>query len=152
MSDEAPWLDEEEMANWLPFVKLVTHLPSALEVQLKEDAQLSYFEYTVLVVLEHAEDCTMRMSDLAYLANGSLSRLSHVARRLENEGLLERFACPSDGRSTLARLTEGGHKRLVKAAPGHVRKVRELVFDELDVEEQRQLGAFAQRILARIQR
>jgi len=151
MSDEAPWLDDDEMATWLPFIKLVTQLPSALEVQLREDARLSHFEYSVLVVLEHADDATMRMSDLAYLANGSLSRLSHVARRLEKEGLIERFACPTDGRSTLARLTDGGRERLIKAAPGHVRLVRELVFDELDAEEQRQLGAFAKRILARIQ-
>jgi DNA-binding MarR family transcriptional regulator len=150
MSDDAPWLDESEMATWLALIGVVMRLPGALEVQLRNDADLNHFEYSVLVVLEHAEDDTMRMSDLAYLCNGSLSRLSHVARRLENQGLIERFACPDDGRSTLARLTAAGRERLAKAAPGHVRLVRDLVFDELDDAEMRQLGDIASRVLARI--
>jgi len=151
MSDEAPWLDEAEMATWLALIGVVMRLPGALEVQLRRDADLNHFEYCVLVGLEHAEDDTMRMSDLAFLCNGSLSRLSHVARRLESEGLIERFACPDDGRSTLARLTAAGRERLAKAAPGHVRLVRSLVFDELDDAEMRQMGELAKRVLARIQ-
>jgi DNA-binding MarR family transcriptional regulator len=150
MSDAAPWLDEEEMATWLAFVGVVMRLPNALEDQVRNDADLSYFEYSVLLVLEHAEDQTMRMSDLAFLCNGSLSRLSHVARRLEGQGLIRRFACPSDGRSTLASLTDGGRDKLVKAAPGHVKLVRALIFDELTRDEMRQLGELSQRILARI--
>ncbi|MCD0444827.1 MarR family transcriptional regulator [Glycomyces sp. A-F 0318] len=150
MSD-APWLDDEEMATWLAFVGLVSRLPAALDGQVRSDADVSYFEYTVLVVLEHAEDRTMRMSDLAYLANGSLSRLSHVARRLEQEGFIRRFACPTDGRSTLAALTDAGLEKLAQAAPGHVKLVRALIFDELTRDEVRQLGALSRRLLDRIQ-
>jgi len=150
MSDGAPWLDDEEMATWLAFVGLVSRLPNALDGQVRSDADVSYFEYCVLVVLEHAEDQTMRMSDLAYLCNGSLSRLSHVARRLEKEGLIKRFACPTDGRSTLAALTEPGREKLAQAAPGHVKLVRALVFDELSREEMRQLGDLSKRLLDRI--
>lgn len=151
MSDAAPWLDDEEMAAWLPFVNLVSRLPGALDGQVRNDADISYFEYSVLVVLEHAEDQTMRMSDLAYLCNGSLSRLSHVARRLEKEGLIRRYACPTDGRSTLASLTEAGLEKLAQAAPGHVKLVRTLVFDELTRDEMRQLGALSKRLLDRIE-
>ncbi|MCC3763637.1 MarR family transcriptional regulator [Glycomyces sp. TRM65418] len=151
MSDAAPWLDDEEMTTWLAFVRVVMRLPNALDGQVRQDAGISYFEYSVLVVLEHAEDQTMRMSDLAFLCNGSLSRLSHVARRLEDGGLIRRFSCPTDGRSTLAALTDGGRELLAKAAPGHVRLVRALVFDDLTRDEMRQLGELSERILARIQ-
>lgn len=151
MSDEAPWLNEAEMDTWLALIGVVMRLPGELEVQLRRDADLNHFEYSVLVGLEHAEDATMRMSDLAFLCNGSLSRLSHVARRLENEGLIERFACPEDGRVTLARLTDAGRGRLTLAAPGHVKLVRSLVFDELGEDEMRQMGDLAKRVLARIQ-
>ncbi|GAB3224581.1 MarR family winged helix-turn-helix transcriptional regulator [Glycomyces halotolerans] len=150
MSDEAPWLDEGEMATWLALIGLVMRLPAALDDQLRRDSGLSHFEYGVLAALERAEDHTMRMSDLAYLCNGSLSRLSHVARRLEEAGLIERFACPTDGRSTLAKLTAGGRDRLAEAAPGHVRLVREVVFDELDDTEVAQLGAIAKRLVERL--
>lgn len=151
MSDEPRWLDDEEMATWLPLIGLVMRLPAALDQSLRRDVSLSHFEYGVLVVLEHAEDQTMRMSDLAYLCNGSLSRLSHVARRLEGEGLLRRCAAPADGRSTLATLTDDGRELLVRAAPGHVETVRSLIFDELSREEVRLLGDMIQRIVARIQ-
>lgn len=150
MSD-APWLDDAEMETWLALIGVVMRLPGALDGQLRRDAELSYFEYVVLAGLEHAEDQTMRMSDLAFVCNGSLSRLSHVARRLEGEGLITRFACPTDGRSTLATLTDGGRERLATAAPGHVTLVRQLIFDELDEVEVRELGALAKRLLGRIQ-
>lgn len=150
MSDEAPWLDDAEMETWLALIGLVMRLPAALDEQLRRDAELSHFEYGVLAALELAEDHTMRMSDLAYLCNGSLSRLSHVARRLETAGLIERFACPTDGRSTLARLIEPGQDRLAKAAPGHVKLVRRLIFDELDEDEVRRLGQMARRLVDRI--
>ncbi|MEU6249383.1 MarR family transcriptional regulator [Glycomyces sp. NPDC047010] len=151
MSDAAPWLDDEEMSAWLPLIGLVMRLPGALDQSLRRDVGLSHFEYGVLAVLEHAEDQTMRMSDLAYLCNGSLSRLSHVARRLEGDGLLRRYACPTDGRSTLATLTDGGREVLKKAAPGHVKTVRDLIFDEFTRDEVRQLGDMSRRIIARIQ-
>lgn len=151
MSEAAHWLDDAEMESWLALIGVVMRLPSALDGQLRSDADLNYFEYVVLAALEHAEEQTMRMSDLAFICHGSLSRLSHVARRLEGEGLIERYACPSDGRSTLATLTDGGRERLATAAPGHVKLVRQLIFDELDREEMRELGALSKRLLARIQ-
>ncbi|THV27559.1 MarR family winged helix-turn-helix transcriptional regulator [Glycomyces paridis] len=151
MSETAPWLDDEEMTSWLSVIGVVMRLPSALDGQLRRDADLNYFEYGVLAALEHAEEQTMRMSDLAFVCNGSLSRLSHVARRLEGERLIARYACPTDGRSTLATLTDGGRERLATAAPGHVRLVRSLIFDELDRDEMRQLGDLAKRLLTRIQ-
>ena len=152
MSDAAPWLDDDEMSTWLALIGVVMRLPAALDEQLRADSNLSHFEYAVLAHLSDAEDRTMRMSELAYLSNGSLSRLSHVARRLEEAGLIERFACPTDGRSTLARLTEPGQRRLAAAAPGHVRLVRELVFDRLEADEAAALGRIAARMLARLKR
>ncbi|MQM28815.1 MarR family winged helix-turn-helix transcriptional regulator [Glycomyces albidus] len=150
MSDEAAWLDDEEMAAWLPLIGLVMRLPGALDQSLRRDVGLSHFEYGVLVTLEYAENQTMRMSDLAFLCNGSLSRLSHVARRLEKDGLLRRYACPTDGRSTLATLTDSGRELLKRAAPGHVQTVRSLIFDELSRDEVRLLGDMARRIVDRI--
>lgn len=151
MSDEAPWLDEAELDTWLALIGLVVRLPPALDEQLRRDAHLSHFEYGVLAGLELAEDQTMRMSELAYLCNGSLSRLSHVAKRLEDAGLIERFPCPTDGRATLARLTDGGRERLASAAPGHVKLVRHLIFDALDEEETAELGVLAKRLLRRVE-
>ena len=58
------------------------------------------------------------MTALAQRTNATLPRLSHVVRRLEDRGLVERFPCPEDGRATNARLTAAGWDAVVAAAPG----------------------------------
>jgi DNA-binding MarR family transcriptional regulator len=92
---------------------------------------MSFYEYMLLSMLSHAPGKTLRLRDLAALTNGSLSRVSQVATRLENRGWLKRGPDPTDGRTTLASLTAAGRRRLVKAAPGHVETVRRLVLDPL---------------------
>jgi DNA-binding MarR family transcriptional regulator len=64
------------------------------------------------------------MSELAYLANGSLSRLSNVVKRFEQRGWVARSPDPDDGRYTIAALTDLGFEVVVAAAPTHVRKLR----------------------------
>jgi DNA-binding MarR family transcriptional regulator len=71
-------------------------------------------------------------------------------RRLEDRGLVERFPCPSDARSTNARLTDAGWGKLVEAAPGHVRTVRQHVIDALDGEQVDQLAEISSAILERL--
>ena len=100
-----------------------------LDSQLRRDADLTHFEYFVLAMLSEAPDRTLRMTALAQRTNATLPRLSHVVRRLEDRGLVERFPCPEDGRATNARLTEAGWDAVVAAAPGHVDTVRHHVID-----------------------
>ena len=129
--DDPVWLDDDERATWLVLSATMMKLPAALDAQLTRDAGLTFFEYMTLAVLSERADRTARMSELAGLANGSLSRLSHVARRLEDRGLLVRSPDPTDGRFTVARMTDAGWDAIEAAAPGHVRAVRELVVDRL---------------------
>jgi DNA-binding MarR family transcriptional regulator len=86
------------------------------------------------------------MSDLAMVTNGSLPRLSQVVSKLEGRGLVERKADPQDGRFTLAQLTADGMKTLQAAAPGHVERVRQLVFDSLTKTQVRQMRDISRRI------
>ena len=149
---ESPrWLSPDELRAWLPVGGLLLKLPAALDAQMQRDSGLSHFEYLVLANLSEAPDRTRRMSELAALANGSLSRLSHVVKRLEARGWVERKACPTDGRYTNAVLTEAGWQKVLASAPGHVEAVRTLVLDALSTAELDQLGAVARRILERLE-
>ncbi len=141
------WLDTDELAAWMPFCGLLLTLPSALDGQLQRDADLTLFGYLVLARLSEAPRRTLRMSDLAQMANGSLSRLSHAVARLERHGWVVRATCPSDGRFTIATLTDAGHEKLVAAAPGHVAAVRQLVLDAIDPDELAALGTLAVKVL-----
>ncbi len=144
------WLDAEEEAAWRAIAFLMHRLTWALECQLERDADLSYMEYHTLVRLSEEPNHTLRMSELAMVSNQSLSRLSHLVKRLEARGLLRRETDTSDGRFTNAILTEEGHALLVASAPGHVEHVRALVIDAFSAAELRQLREASERILARI--
>jgi DNA-binding MarR family transcriptional regulator len=137
------WLTEEERAAWLRLVAIVELLPGVLDSQLRTGAGLTHFEYFVLAVLSKAPERTLRMAALAQRTNATLPRLSHVVRRMEDRGLVERRPCPEDGRATNARLTSLGWDAVVAAAPGHVETVRRHIVDPLtpaQLEQLRDIG------------
>ncbi len=125
-------------------------LPTALDSQLRRDAQLTHFDYQVLAMLSEAPDRTMRMAKLAEGTIATLARLSHVVQRLEARGLLERVPCPTDRRATNARLTDAGWQKVREAAPGHVSFVRDTVIDALTPEQITQLTDISQAVLDRL--
>jgi DNA-binding MarR family transcriptional regulator len=141
------WLTAEEQASWRSVVALLIRLPAAIEAELQRDAGISQFEYLVLSGLSEAPDRTLRMSDLAAMASGSLSRLSHVVSRLEARGWVRREACPGDGRFINAVLTDEGWQKVVATAPGHAVAVRRLLIDALTPEQLRELGSISDEVL-----
>jgi DNA-binding MarR family transcriptional regulator len=147
---EPRWLDEEQEAAWRAFASMTVKLRWALECQLQHDAGLSFIEYYVLARLSENPDNTMRMSELAEVTDASLSRLSHLIKRLELRDLVRREPDPADGRYTNAIMTGEGLRLLVASAPAHVAKVRELVIDALTGDHLRQLRRSSERMLARI--
>lgn len=147
---EPRWLSDEERQTWLALTGVLIRLPSALDAQLQRDAGVSHFEYQVLAGLSEAPDRTLRMSVLALLAEGSLSRLSQVVGRLEQRGWVRREPDPTDGRYTLAILTDAGWDKVVATAPGHVGAVRDLVFDPLTKVQHKQLRDIGRRIMRAI--
>lgn len=150
MTDDTRWLDTEESAAWVRLVALTELLPNALDAQLLRDAGLTHFEYGALMALAGAPERTMRMTELASRTNATLPRLSHVARRLEERGLIERFPCPTDRRATNATITEAGLDLIAQAAPGHVDTVRANVLDLLTEEQIGQLYQIAGAVLAQL--
>ncbi|MEU0092300.1 MarR family transcriptional regulator [Kribbella sp. NPDC006257] len=148
--DEVRWLEPAELQTWMTLAALMFKLPGALDVQLQRDSGLTHFEYLVLAGLSESPDRARPMSELAGFANGSLSRLSHVVKRLEQRGFVRRCTSSEDGRITVAYLTDEGWEQLVAAAPGHVAAVRRLVIDALTPEQLAQLKAIGEQILQKV--
>jgi DNA-binding MarR family transcriptional regulator len=149
MSDPR-WLTDDEQRSWRPLVSVLLRLPAAIDAEFQRDAGITHFEYMVLSSLSEAPERSLRMSDLAGLSSGSLSRLSHVVSRLEKRGWVRRESCPGDGRFINAVLTDDGWDKVVATAPGHVEAVRKLVIEALTPEEFRALGEASQSILNRL--
>src|SRR6476469_115920 len=150
MEPTTRWLEPDELVAWKRLVAVVELLPGVLDTQLRRDAGLTHFEYFVLAMLSEAPERTLRMTWLAQRTNSTLPRLSHVVRRLEDRGLVERFPCPEDARATNVRLTAAGWDKVQQAAPGHVANVRQHVIDALTPEQVAQLRAIGEAILGRV--
>ena len=140
------WLNPAEREAWLALLGVVSLLPSALDSQMSRDAGMSSFEYLVMAVLSEQSDRTLQLKQLGVFSNGSLSRLSHVITRLEDQGWVARSRDPANGRVKLATLTDKGMRQVIDAAPGHVHEVRRLVFDQLTPEQLRALTDVASTI------
>lgn len=148
MSDQPEkWLNEVESETWLNIWSMYVWLPSRLDAQLKADIGISHYEYFAMAQISMAPEQKLRMSELAALSDMTLSHLSRVVTRLERQGWVTRTPDPDDGRSTLAALTEAGWDLVQKAAPGHVREVSKLVFDNLEPEEVEQLSVIMPKIV-----
>jgi DNA-binding MarR family transcriptional regulator len=144
---EPRWLDDEEMSAWLALNGVILLLPAALDSQMQRDNGITMFEYLVMAMLSEAPGRTLQLKRLARVTNGSLSRLSHVVTRLEARDWVRREPLAENGRVTMARLTDAGYAKVVASAPSHVETVRQLVFDNLDRRQVRQLQEISTRLL-----
>ncbi|BEL03227.1 MarR family transcriptional regulator [Actinoplanes sichuanensis] len=151
MSDPtaAPWLSDDETSAWMALTAVLTALPPAIDAQLKRDAGINFFEYTILSSLSQAPGRAVRMGSLAHLAAGSPSRLSHAVSRLEKHGWVARRVSidSSENRCVEAVLTDAGWDAVVATAPDHVREARRLVFDALTPEQVGQLAKIGRQLL-----
>ncbi len=141
------WLTQEEMAAWLPLLRVVQLLPQVMDRQLRREAGVGHVYYQVLVHLSAQPDRTLRMGELARLAATSPSRLSHAVAAMEGHGWVARRACGTDRRVQYVGLTDAGLSLLERVAPGHVADVRRLVFDRLSEQEFAQLRALTVKLL-----
>lgn len=143
----ARWLSPEERQAWLALYAVATRLPGTLDADLFRRARITLFDYHVLAMTSESPDRQLAMSELAAFSNASLSRLSHVVKKLEQRGWMRRSPSTTDARVTTAAITDEGMAALVDLAPGHVESVRKAVFDALDDQDVADLARIGNKIL-----
>jgi DNA-binding MarR family transcriptional regulator len=123
------------MRVWRAFVEVCSGVIQELDSSLKDDANLTFDDYEVLVHLSEARDQRLRMSDLSSCLLHSQSRVTQRVDRLACRGLVTREKSTIDRRVTYAVLTDAGSRAIVDAAPGHVAQVRRHLLDLIDSSE-----------------
>ncbi|MGI8675324.1 MAG: MarR family winged helix-turn-helix transcriptional regulator [Nocardioidaceae bacterium] len=142
---KAVWLSTPQQRAWRAYISGSTLLFDRLDRDLREQYDLSLPEYEILVRLSEARNRSLRMAELASSMAHSRSRVTHTIGRMQDKGLVERRACPTDRRGVIASLTDQGWNALVEAAPMHVRGVREHLVDIADPDDLAAVGrVFAQ--------
>jgi len=119
------WLTDPEMRAWRALIQTTTGLLALLDNELQAAHGLSLGDYEVLMHLSDAPDRSLRMSELAGRLHLSPSGITRRIDGLVRAGLVERRQCPSDRRGSNAVITDTGIEALRRAAPTHVRGVRE---------------------------
>jgi DNA-binding MarR family transcriptional regulator len=151
MNSESPWLSEKQQRVWRSWLNVNARLPAALHAQLHEDSGLSLPDFDVLVQLTDTPNGRVRIVPLAHALGWERSRLSHHIKRMEARSLVEREACPDDGRGAFVVLTPAGREAIERAAPEHAQTVRDLVFDALSDDELDTLAHFTDKVLNRLE-
>ncbi len=144
-----PALTQPERVAVARLQAMLELLPTALDRELAP-AGLTAFEFTLLEALAEAEEHWLRLSALASRTNATLARLSRVVTGLERKGLVERAACPSDGRATNAVLTPAGLAAYQDSRGRHADAVRALVLDGLAPDDVDQLARLTYAVLTRL--
>lgn len=148
MANDDPWLDEDQLRAWISLSVFLEVLPMTIDTQLRDDLGVNRFEYSLLAMLSEESDGTLVMSDLAAVAFGSLSRLSHAVGRLEKRGWLSRQPGVGGRRHTTVSLTAEGRAAITEAAPKHAAHVRATVVEPLTAAELDALASIAQKLIA----
>lgn len=149
MRDQEPELwSSEELDFWHRVVAVYMGVLPELERDLQKAGKVSFFEYQVLEHLSSIEGA-MSMSQLATRCNSSLSRLSHVARKLENRDLLTRRLSEDDKRVTVAQLTEAGRELITGLRSTYRAAVESRILASLAPEELRVMTGLLDNMLRR---
>jgi DNA-binding MarR family transcriptional regulator len=150
MAYQVPRMDELESQAWLSLVWTAELLPAALDAQLQAESGMTHFEFMVLSTLRQSPGASMRTKDLAAAVNATMPRLSRVVGKLAERGLVERLGGSDDARVVNVHLTTAGRRELVRAVPGHIALVKQLVIDRLDPQQLRALAGALEPLVDRL--
>jgi len=111
-------------------IEAVGGLNAKLATQYAEHG-LAPAEFDVMIRIARTPGQALRMSDLAAQTLLTTSGITRVVDRLERDNLVERQACPTDRRGSLAALTAAGLARLDAVLPGHLELVEKWFTSQL---------------------
>lgn len=137
-------LSRRELGTWVRFMFGSRSLFQALDRRLRDECGLSLDDFDVLATIQRAAE--LRMGDLAEDVSFSPSRLTHVIRRMEDQGWVERRGTGEDKRVKTLVLTTAGQEVLDEAWPSHSEAIRELFLNQLSDEDRQSFDETFTRI------
>jgi DNA-binding MarR family transcriptional regulator len=137
----------EEFLAWRGLIRLRETVMREIDRRLRSEGLFSLADYGVLITLVTEPTLSLRMSELGVRRMLTPSGITRVVDRLEQRGLVQREADPTDGRAALASLTRPGLEALRRAQAVHHAVVRELYVGRLALPELEQLASLFERAL-----
>jgi len=129
----------EALFTWLALMRAHAALVDAIEQDVSATTRIPLAWSEVLQRLSSAPEGQLRMQDLSRSVLLSRSGLTRLADKMEEAGLIERAACPTDRRGTYARITSTGRDVFERGRPAFFRALSEHLASHLSAAEQHQL-------------
>lgn len=139
-------LSETHLEAWRKYYVSFWRVYAAIESDLAAAGLPSLSWYDALYELYRAPERHLRMSELARSALLSRSGLTRLVDKLEKAGLIQRTACPTDGRVQHAQLTTKGAEVLRKIWPVYRAGIAQYFGTHLSATEAKQLAPLFARI------
>lgn len=99
---------EEPIAGYGWYIKRIDNALAKEFTRSMESHGLTMQQNRALIILAHAENCTLSMKELELRFGAAQSTVAGLVARLEKKGLVEGLSDPRDKRVKLVRLTEEG--------------------------------------------
>lgn len=118
-SDSQQWQPpaEEAVTAWARLVRVQSHLLERIQAALKAAGLPPLAWYDVLLELHRSRQEGLRQYEIGEQVLLSKHNLSRLIDRLEARALVERTACPEDGRGNRVRITAAGSRLLRRMWP-----------------------------------
>ncbi len=143
-----PKLPETHLEAWRKYYVSFWRVFAAIEADLAAAGLPSLSWYDALYELYLAPDRRLRMSALARSALLSRSGLTRLVDKLEKARLIERRACPQDGRVQHAQLTAKGVEVLRQIWPVYRAGIANYFAAHLDEADAKEVAAVFGRVAA----
>lgn len=129
------------MAAWQALLHAHRQLVRVLDAELRQQHDVTFGEYDVLVRLARAPERSLRMRELAARVMITPSGVTRVVDGLEERGLVTRRRDEADARAVHAQLTATGLELVRLAARTHLRGIREHFTGRLTTAQLREVAS-----------
>jgi DNA-binding MarR family transcriptional regulator len=140
MPDPPHSVDPVQLGAYFALIEVSGLLRHAIEQQLREDGDLTFVRFELLMRLSRTPTGSHRMTDLADAVVYSRSGLTYQAGLLEKAGLITRTPSPDDERGVTVTITDAGRALIATVLPGHEEVVSHLFFEPLSRDDARTLA------------
>ena len=138
--------DRADVAAWRAMLYANDRLLKRLAEEMLREHDLELSWYEVLMHLAEAGG-PINQRDLHQRTLMGQSGLSRVLAKMSEDGLVRRVTLAEDRRNLSVELTDRGRERLRRAAPTHLRGIRQWFGDQLTASQTEAIRAGLQRVL-----
>ncbi len=143
---------KETMEGWIQLHRSHRYLLERVESALKSEGLPPLDWYDVLLELKRVKKTGLRQYEISGKVLLNKHNLSRLIDRLEKNGLVQRNACPEDGRGNLIKITSAGEKVLKQAWPVYSHVIEESFGTILKSDEIVELTRVLSLVLGRAER